>query len=115
MARQWEPQSDMRLLRWLLDCFTSRPAALWLLQASIDQGLCRHCEMGKRSAASNAHLTHQRGGGVVRQASCAAQGDAGAAAAAEPQGEPLKPVKFKPRYASTSVQEELTPGRYWTH
>ena len=101
----------MRLLRQLLDYLASSPAALWLLQASTDQGLCWHCETSGRSAASNALLTH-RWCGVVRQASCALQGDAGAAAAAEPQGEPLKPIKFKPRYASTSVQEELTPGRY---
>ena len=67
--------------------------------------------IGRRSAASKALLADRRSG-AVKQARCALQGDAGAAAAAEPQGEPLKPIQFKPRYASTSVQEELTPGRY---
>ena len=111
MARQWEPQSNTRLLRWLLDYFASGPAALRLLQASSVWGLCWQGDTGGRSAAFNAILTDQRSG-AVKQASCALQGDAGAAAAAEPQGEPLKPIQFKPRYASTSVQEELTPGRY---
>ena len=114
MERQWEPQSNTRLLRWLLDYFASRPAALWLLRASSVWGLCWQGDTGGRSAAFNAILADQRCG-VVKQARCTLQGDAGAAAAAEPQGEPLKPVKFKPRYASTSLQEELTPGRYWTH